>query len=125
MKCRCFVPNANGYHSYGGRGITVCDRWKDSFENFYKDMGRKPENKSLDRIDPNGHYEPKNCRWATAKEQQNNRRVNRKFFYRGKHLTASQICEKFESVVGCKNVYSRLKAGWSVDKAISSPLRKG
>jgi hypothetical protein len=73
MKARCFDINNIGYHNYGGHGITVCDRWKDSFENFFADMGEKPTPKhSLDRIDNKGNYEPPNCRWATRKEQQRN-----------------------------------------------------
>jgi hypothetical protein len=80
MKARCSNPNYKNYKYWGGRGIKVCDRWFNSFENFIQDMGRKPANTSLDRIDNDGNYESVNCRWATKTEQQNNRRNNKKIF---------------------------------------------
>ena len=75
MKQRCYNPKAVGYAYYGGRGITVCSRWLKSFSNFYEDMGPKPDPAlSLEREDVNGHYDPSNCRWATAADQTANRR---------------------------------------------------
>lgn len=78
LRSRCYDKNNKRYDSYGGRGITVCDRWRDSFENFLADMGPKPTEKhSIDRIDVDGNYEPSNCRWATATIQGINQRKKR------------------------------------------------
>jgi len=76
MFTRCYNTAAKSYKNYGGRGIRVCKRWH-RFENFLTDMGERPPNRSLDRINNNGRYAPGNCRWATATEQVNNRRVSR------------------------------------------------
>lgn len=74
MKQRCLNPASANYHNYGGRGIAICKRWVDSFENFLDDMGGCPHGLTLERIDNNGNYEPSNCKWDTWKHQQNNKR---------------------------------------------------
>ena len=83
MKKRCSNPNNPAYKNYGGRGIKVCNRWLE-FENFYKDIGERPEGLTIERIDNNGNYKPGNCKWATRKEQCRNRRTNRMVSYMGK-----------------------------------------
>lgn len=120
MKQRCNNPNTSNYKNYGARGVKVCDRWSESFKNFIADMGEKPSpNHSLDRFpDVNGNYEPSNCRWATYKEQQRNRRDNRNITLNGETRTMSEWCEiknipKY--LVSCR--INSLK--WSPSKALS------
>lgn len=83
MKQRCLNPQATRYPAYGAVGVKVCDRWLE-FSNFLEEMGQRPDNKTLDRIDPYGNYEPSNCRWATRKEQQNNQRRHK--------VLAGEVC---------------------------------
>jgi hypothetical protein len=83
LKTRCLNPKSSSYVHYGGRGITVCPEWRDSFEAFLRDVGPRPEGHTLDRIDTNGNYEPGNCRWATQEEQANNRRADAQVLVNG------------------------------------------
>lgn len=94
MKRRCYSPKDSKYRLYGGRGITVCERWLSSFEAFYEDMGDKPTpSHSLDRIDVDGNYEPSNCRWATPTVQGRNKQTHRLVWLNGKQMPLSQACE--------------------------------
>lgn len=120
MKERCLKPSHVSYSRYGGRGVTVCDRWIDSFENFLKDMGERPPGLTLDRIDPNGNYEPSNCRWATYYEQSVNRRNSRFISFQGKTLTLSQWASELGMSQGCLSQRIN-KRKWSVEKALTTP----
>lgn len=93
MKQRCRDQNCREYKNYGGRGITFDPQWNE-FPIFFKDMGKKPPNLSLDRIDNNGNYTKENCRWATRKQQNNNRRDNTIFIIDGKKVTRCEIQDK-------------------------------
>ncbi len=96
MKARCLNSKLKNYHLYGGRGITVCNRWRDSFQNFLDDMGIRPSPKhSLDRFpDMNGNYEPGNCRWATKAEQAHNMRSNKWLECSGKIMIVADWCKE-------------------------------
>jgi len=93
MKRRCLNPNAIDFPNYGGRGIQVCERWL-TFANFLADIGEIPDGLTLDRIDSEGHYEPSNCRLATQKVQQNNRRNTHRVIFEGVECTLSDVMRK-------------------------------
>lgn len=95
---RCYQENHVSWRLYGGRGIKVCDRWKESFEAFLADMGEAPENMEIDRIDVNGGYCPENCRWATDKENARNKRVNRLLTYQNETRLGGGSVQKGSSV---------------------------
>jgi len=124
MKSRCFNPNNKQYSDYGGRGITICDRWLNSSQNFLADMGTKPSPKhSLDRIDNNADYSPKNCRWATKAEQVNNKRNNKPLITIGNETwTIVQWANKMG--YGKTVIQGRLKMGWSDYKAVMTPVKQ-
>jgi hypothetical protein len=120
MRQRCTNPKNKEYNSYGGRGIVVCAAWG-KFENFYTDMGDKPEGKTLDRINNNGNYEKANCRWATYAEQMRNKTQTRLITYVGETLCLKDWGIRLgmkKNVLGMRiNNY-----GWSVEKALSTPV---
>lgn len=124
MKLRCINPAHNSYRNYGGRGISICDRWLGihGFENFHADMGDRPRGMTLDRIDVDGNYEPSNCRWATLKEQHRNTRTNRLITFNGETKTVTEFAEIHSINVG--TLRSRLQNGWDVETAITAPVRK-
>lgn len=114
MKQRCLVPKQTGFENYGGRGITVCERWME-FEQFYADMGDCPDGMTLERKDTQKNYEPGNCCWATWTEQARNRRNNRKIEINGQTKVLSEWCEKLKA--NYNTVYGRLARGLSPEEA--------
>jgi len=96
MIARCYTPSATGYKNYGGRGITVCQHWRDAFAGFYADMGPRPKGMSLDRINPNSAYTPENCKWSTALEQANNKTDNHFVEAYGQRKTISQWARELD-----------------------------
>jgi hypothetical protein len=119
MRKRCLNPNHKKYAIYGGRGITVCERWSD-FKNFMLDMGRKPDPKfTIERQDVNGNYEPKNCYWISRKDQGRNKRNSVFVTYQGKRMLLLELVE--ELGLSRQLVYERLKLGWTLAQAIALP----
>jgi hypothetical protein len=117
MNARCYNTKTNRYENYGGRGIKVCDRWKNSFKNFYKDMGKRPKGFTLDRIDPNGDYTPENCRWATYKEQAKNRKSTYYITFNNQTLTKVEWAKKLN--IKYSTLSERLRRGWSIERAFN------
>ena len=123
MRQRCRDPKSPSYHNYGGRGITICERW-DRFENFLEDMGLPPTGKHQpDRIDNDGNYEPGNVRWATAQQNANNRRDNVTLEYKGREQTLAQWAD--ELGIGRTTLQYRISNGWSVQKAFTHGIDTG
>ncbi len=122
MRQRVLNPNYGPYKNYGGRGIKICPAW-DSYEQFLSDLGPRPPGTTLERKDNNGNYEPGNCVWATPKTQAYNRRTNLWLTFKGRTQTLVQ----WASELGMKkNTLSRrLKAGWSVEEALTVRVTKG
>lgn len=118
---RCYNEKALSFKMYGAKGVTICNRWRESYLNFLEDMGERPFGTSLDRIDNSKGYFKENCRWATPKEQACNQSSNRTLSAFGK----SQCVSLWEKETGIKSstIRSRLKYGWSIEDSLSIPLR--
>lgn len=116
MKERCTNPKTQGYKHYGGRGITVCEKWKNSFSSFYEDVGPCPSlEHSIDRTNNEGNYEPGNVKWVTRQEQGNNTRANVKVTVKGKTDTLANWCRVLNLNYG--RARARLIRGWSPERA--------
>ena len=113
---RCLNPTDKNYKLYGGRGISMDERWANSFQAFYADMGPKEPGTTLERIDNDEGYFPGNCRWATMSEQCNNRRSNRLITFRGETMNIKQWANR--SGVNRKTLLSRILRGWPAERAL-------
>jgi hypothetical protein len=123
-KARCYNTGDKHFSDYGGRGITMCDRWRDSFELFLADMGPRPSRKhSIDRKNNDGHYEPSNCRWADPFQQANNTRHNRVVSALGAQRTMTEWARALAAKPGL--VKARIRYGWSDHDAVTRPKRQG
>lgn len=123
MKNRCSNRSLDCWPRYGGRGISVCERWAVSFIHFLKDMGVRPEGTSIDRIDNDGNYTPENCRWATRLEQGRNcsKKNKRLVTWFGKTMCVAEWSR--ETGISETTLFRRLDGGWSAEKALTTPSR--
>lgn len=117
---RCTNPKEKSFKHYGGRGITVCDRWR-KFENFFQDMGARPKGHSIDRIDNGEGYYKENCRWATPAAQNRNKRTNWNIAFNGETKCLKDWAE--EVGIHWQTIRSRLTMGWPAERALTEPVR--
>lgn len=118
MKARCANPNNASYSRYGGRGITVCAAWWNSFAQFFRDIGPRPSSRhTLNRKDNDGNYQPDNCEWTTWTEQQRNRSNNWMLTYNGVSMTVAAWAEKIGERWDL--IYDRLERGWSIERTLT------
>ena len=123
MVKRCTVPTCKHFDRYGGRGISVCDRWR-VFDNFFADMGERPAGCSIDRIDNDGDYCPENCRWATQREQMGNTCKTRTITFNGKTMSAAEWSR--QTGIDGRLIRHRIDGlGWSVERALTEPPFRG
>jgi len=119
---RCENSKRIKYKDYGGRGIKVCERWH-KFENFYEDMGERPDKTTLDRIDNNKGYYKENCRWATSKQQSRNKRNNINYTYNGKTQCLTDWARELN--ISIPTLFARINLyQWSIEKSLIMPTRK-
>lgn len=123
MKSRCYNVSANCYDNYGGRGISVCDTWKDDFTVFYKDMGPRPSSKhTIERKDNNSNYCKDNCEWATRKQQNRNKRNNILLTYNNETKTIVEWSEILN--IHYRTLNNRINRGWSTERALTTAVIK-
>lgn len=123
IRRRCYQPQNKSYANYGGRGIGMSEEWRNSFENFIRDVGRRPSAvHTIDRIDNNKGYEPGNCKWSTREDQGRNKRNNILINWKGEIVCRAELCKRYGARP--ENVDSRLKNGWDLETALITPFKK-
>lgn len=122
MKQRCLNPKAQQFKNYGARGIKICRRWLESYENFLADMGEKPNDMTLDRINTNGDYEPSNCRWSTIFEQNQNKRSCHYLEFNGEIKPLRVFAREFN--IHEATLLHRIKKGISIEEALKTPVNR-
>lgn len=118
---RCYNEKHPHFDRYGGRGIVVCDRWRQSFLAFLEDMGDRPDGLTLERIETHGNYEPSNCKWATFTEQNRNKTNGTELTHNGETMSVTEWAERLG--VRRHALFARLQAGWSAEKTLTTPVR--
>ncbi len=121
MKQRCYNPNAAGFKDYGGRGIVVCDRWKDDYAAFLEDMGPRPDGLTIDRLDNDGDYEPGNCEWKTQTYQNRHTRRNRYLEHDGRRMIVKDWAE--ELGITSQALQARIADGWTMERILTTPKK--
>jgi len=121
MRRRCYATHRKEYPNYGGRGIVVCDRWRDSFVNFLTDMGLRPDGHTLDRIDNDGPYSPENCRWVPRAAQELNKRSSVRYDIFGERITLAEAARKYG--IGSATLYNRvITLKWAPERAVTEHI---
>lgn len=124
MKSRCYSPGNTSYRIYGGRGISVCQEWRESFEAFYRDMGDPPEGFSIDRKDPDKNYCLENCRWASSFDQARTKRSNIHVSWRGEDRVLEDWATHLN--INIATLYARVvRYNWDIERAFTRPIKKG
>lgn len=122
IKKRCYNPKWPAWHRYGGRGISMCERWNNSYAAFLADMGECPKGLGIDRTDNDGNYEPGNCEWVTQSRNCRNRNNSGFLTFNGQRKSAMDWAE--EVGISSKNITRRIVWGWSVERALTEPVKK-
>lgn len=120
MRHRCHTPSRDSYKYYGAKGIIVCERWRESYDDFLQDMGPRLPGTTLDRINSEGNYTPKNCRWATLEQQAENKKSTKRLTFNNQTLSIKEWAKRLS--ISPATIHGRIYAGWTIEKTLSVPL---